>query len=1085
MGQLSLSLLGGFEARIEPGQPVPVPTRKAQALLAYLALPAGQSHPRDKLAALLWGDTAPGPARNALRQTLFVLRKALGPLADDVLRITGNAIALAPDAVQTDSAAFESAVGEGTPAGLERAVGLYRGDLLSGLSVDETVFEDWLMTERERLRELFLEALARRLAHQRTSGAAAPAVQTALRLLALDPLQEVVHRTLMRLYGQFGRRDAALRQYQECVEVLRRELGVEPEPETKAVYQEILRQRPGHSAEWSLSNALDPTESPFVGRAAAVARLSEITAAAWAGYGQVVAILGEAGIGKSRLLAHLMADAGRRSAFVLLGRAYESEQILPFAPWVDALRQNAVPTHARSLEGIEDVWLAELARLFPELRDPALPPVAEPGDPLRLFEALARLIRHLALRQPLLVVLEDIHWADDMSLRFLAFLGRRLYEAPILVTVSVREEEMNDNPVLRRGLDELAAEDHLTRIVLPRLDRDDTVALVGLLGRAHGGAVIGAQLAERVWEASAGNPFIVIETMRAIGEGHTVEASADPPLPTRVRDMIARRLDRLSPRGRQLACVAAVIGREFEFALLRHTAGLADHDAAEGVEELVRRRVLHATGERFDFTHDRIRETAYTALMSPHRRSLHAAIVEAGERLFADRIDEHVEMVAYHAERGEVWNKAARYLRQAGIKAAARLAYREAHDCLQRSLAAIERLPNEQERTGLAIDVHIDMGPVLMALRGSAGKEAEDTYLRARKLCERIDETRRLFPVLWGLWYVERMRGNHDRALQMGERLLEVARANHDRDQLLEAHHSLWPVLLERGEFARAQTHLEQGYALYDPERHRRLALLYGNHDPGACCRVIAALQLWLVGFPDQSLAAIEVALRLARLTGHPQAIGHACYFAAIVHYWRGEPNAAHALAAEGAALGDRHGIVTYFTVGARLLAYLGGNTGTERDELEEELARLRSSGVFASRALLAWLLAEAYGSAGHPARGLEIVADGLKAVDAGAERCYESALYRLRGELFLAAGLGGEEADACFRHAISAAQAIGARSLELRGATSLARRLADRGARAEARAILAPVLGAFIEGHDTRDLRSASTLLAEIDGNA
>ena len=1081
MGGLALWLLGGFEARIGSGPPVPVPTKKAQALLAYLALTAGQSHPRDKLAALLWGDTAPGTARNALRQTLFVLRRALGGIEDEVFHLTGDAITLASDAVQTDAGAFERAVSEGTPAALEQAVGLYRGDLLAGLGVAEPVFEDWLMTERERLRELALEALARRLAHQRTSGAAAPAVQTALRLLALDPLQEAVHRTLMRLYGQLGRRAAALRQYQECVEILQRELGVEPEPETKALYQEILRQRPGQMVAVPLTGAARPPDRPLIGRDPEVTQLHEVMAAAWAGHGQVVAVVGEAGIGKSRLLADLAAETAGRGGSVLLGRAYESEQILPFGPWVDALRQGAVLMNARSLEGLEGVWLAELARLFPELFTSGLPAVAEPGDPLRLFEALARLLRHLALRQPLVVMLEDVHWADDMSLRFLAFLGRRLYEATVLVAVSVREEEMADSPTLRRTLDELAVEGRLARLPLRRLGRDDTRALVRLLGRANSQAAAVTQLAEQVWEASGGNPFIVVETMRAVGEGETVGAPADLPFPTRVRDMIARRLDRLSPRGRQLASVAAVIGREFEFALLHRTAGLADHDTAEGLEELVRRRVLHAAGERFDFTHDRIREVAYLALLPPHRRALHAAIVEAVEQFFVDRLAEHVEMVAYHAERGEVWDKAAHYLRQAGVKAATRLAYREALDYFERALAALERLPDGRERTVLAIDVHIDMGPVLMVVKGVAAKEVEDAYLRARELCERINETRRLFPVLWGLWYVEHMRGNPDRARQMGERLLEVARENDDRDQLLEAHHSLWPILIERGEFARARTHIEQGYALYDPTKHRGLTFLYGDHDPGVCCRTIEAGRLWLTGFPDQALPAIEDAVRLARQGAHPHTMGRAICYAAVLHYWRGEIDAARARAAEVVALSDQHGIFTFFTVVAKLLAYLvaGGRPGLA--ELGAELARLQTGGVLTRRVLLALLVAEAYGGAGQPDRGLDVLAEALKAVEAGAERQYESEVHRLRGELLLAVSPGAEDAEACFRRAVATAQAIGARSLELRAATSLARRLADRGASVEARAALAPVLGAFTEGHDTRDLRTARALLAEI----
>ena len=679
-------------------------------------------------------------------------------------------------------------------------------------------------------------------------------------------------------------------------------------------------------------------------------------------------------------------------------------------------------------------------------------------------------------------MLEDVHWADDMSLRFLAFLGRRLYDAPVLVAVSVREEEMGDSQILRQALDELAADGRLTLLVLPRLGRDDTMALVRLLGRTSSRTATGPKLAEHVWETSAGNPFIVVETMRAAAEGETVGAPAGLPFPIRVRDMIARRFDRLSPRGRQLASVAAVIGRQFEFPLLQRTAGLAEHDTAEGVEELVRRRVLHATGERFDFTHDRIREITYLALLPPHRRALHAAIVEAVERLFFDRLGEHVEMAAYHSERGEVWDKAARYLREAGIKAAGRLAYREAYDRFRRALAALEHLPDGRERAVLGIDIHLDMGPVLIALKSAAAKEVEDAYLRARALCERINETRRLFPVLWGLWYVEHVRGNQDLDRQMGERLLEVARANDDRDQLLEAHHSLWPILLERGEFARASTHLEQGYALYDPAKHRGYTFLYGNHDPGVCCRTTAARRLWLIGFPDQGLATIEDAVRLARENAHPYTMGQAIYYAAVLHYWRGEHDSALARAAEVVALSDKPGIFMHFTVGSKLLTYLVGGAGRGLAELSEEVARLQTGGVLYRRVFLTSLRAEAYGSAGQPDRGLEVLADALKTVEAGAERYYESALHRLRGELFLAVGAGTEDAEACFRRAVAAAQAIGARSLELRAVMSLARSLVDRGASAEARAALAPVLGAFTEGHDTRDLRAARTLLAEID---
>jgi predicted ATPase/DNA-binding SARP family transcriptional activator len=243
MARLNLTLLGGFQARLDQGPPLALPTRKSQALLAYLALPLGRAHPRDTLAALLWGGIRQESARASLRQALFSIRKALGD-ADGALRHEGDTLALEPAAVDLDTARFERLVPAGTPEGLAQAAQLYTGDLLSGFALDEMSFEEWLLGERERLRELALEALARLLAHQRNAGALEAAVQTAVKLLALEPLQEPVHRILMQLYADLGRRGAALRQYQQCVAVLQRDLRIEPEAETTILYEDIIRQRP-------------------------------------------------------------------------------------------------------------------------------------------------------------------------------------------------------------------------------------------------------------------------------------------------------------------------------------------------------------------------------------------------------------------------------------------------------------------------------------------------------------------------------------------------------------------------------------------------------------------------------------------------------------------------------------------------------------------------------------------------------------------------------------------------------------------------------------------------------------------------
>src|SRR5262245_21577466 len=438
MARLTLTLLGEFRARLgAEAPPLGLPTRKAQALLAYLAMPAGVAHPRDKLASLLWGSTVETTARLSLRQTLYAIRKSLRGADPQPLQIHANTVALDPAAVSVDVGAFVQGMAEATPSALAESLTLYAGDFLQGLTIEEAPFEDWLLAQRGRLRELALGGLARLLVHQRAAGATAAAVETAQRLLSLDPLQEPVHRTLMQLYVETGQRGAALRQYQRCVANLQRELRTEPETETKTLYQEILRrhgrdlpdpQRPSEPAIAARGRSQPPAaeapaagEPSLVGRDQILARLEKALEGAVAGRGRLVALIGEAGIGKSRLVAELMATATRRQVRVLIGRCYETERILPFAPWVDALRTGQVVEEQELIDSLEPGWRAELARLLPELRAREAPPaVGTPvgqaaGDARHLFEAIVELLKRLAQRQPLAVVLEDLHWADEMS----------------------------------------------------------------------------------------------------------------------------------------------------------------------------------------------------------------------------------------------------------------------------------------------------------------------------------------------------------------------------------------------------------------------------------------------------------------------------------------------------------------------------------------------------------------------------------------------------------------------------------------------------------------------------------------------
>src|SRR5215472_9674221 len=483
MGQLILTLLGGFRARLDSGAPVGLPTRKAQALLAYLAVPLGTAHPRDKLASLLWGNTLETTARTSLRQTLYALRKSLRDVRPQPLMVDGETVALDPDAVRIDVHEFQQRAAEVNPAASAEASALYQGDFLEGLVVQEQPFEDWLLGHRERLHEMALKSLAGLLAHQRTAGSADLAIQSALRLLELDPLQEPVHRVLMQLYVDSGRRGSALRQYQFCVATLQRELRTEPEAETKALYHEILRQRARVMSDQAgqpmeavraqpgsyQTPSIEPPpawEPPLVGREREVAQLLEALDGAFSGRASFAVLVGEAGSGKSRLVGELVAATARRGGRVLVGRCYETERILPFAPWVDALRSGHVVEEREILDTVEPGWRDELERLLPELARHGGPTTSPPsreltgrsgGDPRYPLEAISELLRRLTQRQPLVVVLEDAHWADEMSVRLLAFLGRRLHKMPLLVVVTVREEELAAVDLLRQSLGELAA----------------------------------------------------------------------------------------------------------------------------------------------------------------------------------------------------------------------------------------------------------------------------------------------------------------------------------------------------------------------------------------------------------------------------------------------------------------------------------------------------------------------------------------------------------------------------------------------------------------------------------------------------
>jgi predicted ATPase len=495
----------------------------------------------------------------------------------------------------------------------------------------------------------------------------------------------------MQLYVDLGRRAAALRQYETCVGLLQRDLGVEPEPETRALYQAIVTPAPADPARsstpaWPRGGA--PVESwperaletsPVIGRATEAGLLGEALDQTFGGRGAVVAVLGEAGIGKSRLVASLAAEAVKRGARVLLGRAYESEQVLPFAPWADALRPDRVARDDDALADLTTHQRSALGRLAPELGPPDGDTPSAEIDYRHVFEAVLQLAAAIAARRPLVLILEDMQWADDMSLRLFSFIARRTHgRVPLLVVLTARQEELDAAPLLPRLLEDLDHELPLLHLALSPLSREETTELVAVLSRARLDRADLARLAEGIWTATSGNPFMVVETLpgsaRGVAAGRErgdASAGARPSASSAAAWTGWRRWPASSsppPRSS---------GGTFTFPLLQRASGLAEAEAVTGLEEVVRRRLLSGTGERLDFTHDRIREVAADALLPPRRRWLHRQIAHVLESLHASNLPAQSAALGHHYAEGEVWDRAAAYLDAAGLHAMDRAAYRE------------------------------------------------------------------------------------------------------------------------------------------------------------------------------------------------------------------------------------------------------------------------------------------------------------------------------------------------------------------------------------------------------------------------
>lgn len=884
-----LYLLGRPHAQID-GRTVDLPA-KAAALLGYLAL-SSDPQPRERVVGLLWGESSEDAARKNLRNTLWAIRKDLG--AETVVT-SGERLSLQPD-LAVDVRLLRSA---GPPADPRFLLALYTGPFLDGLALAEAPdFELWLISARARLAETFLSQVTEGIAALNRSGSWREAAALARQALAHDPLHEPLVRALMEALARLGERSEALRQYEALKVALERELGASPAPETSALREDIAGN--GELAGGSVAGApalgasaaatstrtrrrsspvtrVQP-EPPFVGRSRERAMLDEAYALAVAGQARVVVLTGELGIGKSRLWREWLAGV-RMDCPALETRCVEAARGLPFTPLVELFSNHPCteellrPPLATTAPALPLPWLAEVSRLLPQVRAqvPGLPsPAVLPPEEerRRVFEAFVQVL--LALdAHPLVIFVDDAHWADRATLDWLPYLVHRMRAHPLLLVLAFRPEEA-PAPLVHQ-LATWGREGVLRRIPLSRLGPQETAALIA-------GLQVDAGIAHQLQAWSAGNPYVLFELSR---NPDAVAAGAVPP---GLAELVAARIDRLSDDARSVLQAAGILEPEFDLALLTQSTGLVEDAVLDALDELLSAHILTERAGRFVFDHPLLSSVVRQSLNAARRRVLHRRAAQALEVSHADTLPPFAGLIADHySEAGELL-RAAAYLDIAGDHAASLAATAE--------VVAFRRRAWEYERTpgrGLALGDALHRSGALSDARAAyeealAAADAAGDAKTAARICLAmgvtylgagwIDEVRRWTELslryldpetdVWGHAYAHFLLGAG--RLRAGGSALEAAEADlAEAVRLAELHgvqevamvarFELGNALAERGDLPGAIALYEQTAGLARVARDPNQQLLALNN---------LAYHTMLAGDTAAALRSIDEALALA-----------------------------------------------------------------------------------------------------------------------------------------------------------------------------------------------------------------------------
>jgi class 3 adenylate cyclase/DNA-binding winged helix-turn-helix (wHTH) protein/predicted ATPase len=842
--------------------------------------------------------------------------------------------------------------------------------------------------------------------------------------------------------------------------------------------------------------------SPFVGRERELATLHALLAQVETGRGQVVGVVGEPGIGKSRLLYEFRQSLAGQRLMYLAGRCLSYGSTTPYLPVLDILRHNCGITETDRPEEItakvhyalQDVEMApaEWAPVLLHLLGvPAETDTVTALDPetrkARTLMAVTQMCLHGSRPQPLILEIEDLHWIDASSDECLTALVERMAGAALLVLVTYR-------PGYRPTW---VDKSYATLVSLQPLTQPDSLRVVQAVLPAGAQTTL---LVPQLLAKAEGNPFFLEELARTVVE-QGADASSTT-VPDTVQAVLTARMDRLPATAKHLLQAAAVIGKDVAVPLLQAVTEVPEEALDRDIRYLQAAEFLYETyapiAPVYTFKHVLTQEVAYHSLVRRERQRYHAHIAQVLEAQFPEVAEAQPELLAYHYTEAGRGAQAVPYWQRAGQRAVERSANVEAISHFTKGLEVLQGLPDTLERAQRELVLQLALAPPLRMTKGETAPETEGVYTRAYELSQRVGDRLQLFSALLSLSRLYLNRASIEKARELAEQCFSLAQSVQDPVLLQEGHQRLGSTLFFHGELVSARMHFERGIALYYAQQGR-LRAFSGGMDPGVTCLCYLAWTLWLLGYPEQALQRSCEALTLARESSYAYSLTVALHYAAVLRLARREARLAQALAEETIELSRRHRFAQWEALGI----FMRGGALVEQGLIEEGLDQLRQAQA-ASRAMGKELaqthffvrLAKAYLQGKRVEEGLQVLTEALHFIHDSGEHYLAAEVYRLKGALLLQQHIKSPgalapsqpastlaEAENAFRHALAVARLQQAKSLELRAARSLSRLWRQQGRRAEADALLAQVYGWFTEGFDTADLQEAKALLEELRG--